>query len=294
MLQAIVAKMSRKYADAPADVPRMRRGLHKSLTRLGGPDGSVETTERMLGGVPCLDMRPHRPSAATPVLYVHGGGYNLGSAEAYHGIVSRMCVALGRRIIMPDYRLAPEHPFPAAIEDLKTAAEVMSAELACESVIVMGDSAGGGLALALGVRMSQSPTSPRARALVLYSPWVDLRCTSASYVTGAATDWIVRPQWLRTFAELYAGGRPAGDPEVSPVLADLRDLPPVLLEVGGLEILRDDARLLAERIDEAGGTLTFYEDPKGIHVWQIYLPWLPEARASMMRTRTFLATHVDG
>ena len=107
------------------------------------------------------------------------------------------------------------------------------------------------------------------------------------------TDWVVRPQWLRTFAEMYAGALAVSDPRVTPLLGDHEGLPPTLLEVGGLEVLRDDARRLKSELERVGVATTFVEDPKGIHVWQIYLPWLPEARESMARTHAFLAAHVE-
>jgi len=294
LLQAILKRMTRKHAEAPVDLPRMRRGLETGLLRLGrAPASSVTTTTRVLAGIPCLELTPHRETGETPILYVHGGGYTLGSSDAYSGVVSRICTSLGRRVIMPDYRLAPEHPYPAALEDLEAVIRALAPHAPETPLAVMGDSAGGGLALALTKRLSQSEELPTPRCLVLYCPWVDLRCESASMESGATTDWVVRSQWLRTFARMYSAERPLDDPQLSPLLGEHAGLPPTLLEVGGFELLRDDARTLAARLESAGVTTSFHEDPKGIHVWQIYLPWLPEAVESMHRTRSFLETHAD-
>ncbi len=295
LLQAILERMSKKHAEAPADIPRMRHGLKKGLGRMGhAPASKVSVTQRSVEGVPCLEFTPARARGDAVVLYVHGGGYCLGSTEAYRGVVSRMCASLGRHMVMPEYRLAPEHPYPAGLKDLEVVAKALTPSSTEPPLVVMGDSAGGGLALALAQQMCRREDLPGPDGLVLYSPWVDLRCESPSTASGAMTDWVVRPQWLRTFAEMYAGAHSVNDPRVTPLLGDHEGLPPTLLEVGGLEVLRDDARRLRSELERAGVATTFVEDPKGIHVWQIYLPWLPEARESMARTRAFLAAHVEG
>ncbi len=294
LLQSILERMSKKYAEAPADIPRMRHGLKKGLGRMGhAPTSKVSVTQRSVEGVPCLDFTPASARGDAVVLYVHGGGYCLGSTEAYRGVVSRMCASLGRHMVMPEYRLAPEHPYPAGLKDLEVVAKALTPSSIEAPLVVMGDSAGGGLALALAQQMCRREDLPDPACLVLYSPWVDLRCDSPSTASGAMTDWVVRPQWLRTFAEMYAGALAVSDPRVTPLLGDHEGLPPTLLEVGGLEVLRDDARRLKSELERVGVATTFVEDPKGIHVWQIYLPWLPEARESMARTHAFLAAHVE-
>ena len=288
-------RMSKQHAEAPADIPRMRHGLKKGLGRMGhAPASKVSVTQRSVEGVGCLEFTPVNARGAAVILYVHGGGYCLGSTEAYRGVVSRMCASLGRTMVMPEYRLAPEHPYPAGLEDLEVAVSALSPSKSQAPLVVMGDSAGGGLALALAQQMCGREDLPDPDGLVLYSPWVDLRCESPSTASGATTDWVVRPQWLRTFAGMYAGALAVSDPRVTPLLGDHGGLPPTLLEVGGLEVLRDDARRLNSELERVGVATTFVEDPKGIHVWQIYLPWLPEARESMARTHDFLAAHVEG
>lgn len=194
-------------------------------------------------------------------------------------------------MLVPDYRLAPEHPYPAAVDDLERVASAMASSRSGRPWILMGDSAGGGLALALALRLRARQPSAAPAALVLFSPWVDLRCESASMSSQAEVDCIVQPHWLRAFARMYAGEHELASSQISPLLDDLGGLPPTLIEVGGLEVLRDDARALARALANESVPCHLHEDVHGIHVWQIYLPWLPEARDSMTRVQAFLGKH---
>lgn len=267
----------------------MRRGLDRALARLGAPAKDVTRVHERIAGVPCIRCTPEASRGDGILVYAHGGGYVLGSAAGYEVAVSRLCQHLGRTLVIPDYRRAPEVPAPAAVDDLSgVAATFLDAEDG--PVTLMGDSAGGGLALGVAQRLRdvRAVSDPRVAGMVLFSPWVDLRCETPSMVAREDEDPIVRPHWLRAFASMYAGSRPLGDPEVSSGLGTMEGLPATLIEVGGREVLRDDALALREALLRAGVEVELWEDPEGIHVWQIYLPWLPEARQSVVRVRAFL------
>lgn len=288
-LQWWLHRAGRATRDAEPNIPRMRRGLDRALKRLGAPARGVTRAAETIAGVPCIRCIPERPRGEGVIVYAHGGGYVLGSAAGYEVAASRLCQHLGRTLVIPDYRRAPEAPAPAAVDDLSgVAAALLDARDV--PITLMGDSAGGGLALGVAQRLrdSRAATERHVAGLVLFSPWVDLRCETASMRTREAADPIVRPHWLRAFAAMYAGAKTLGDPAVSSGLGTMEGLPATLVEVGGREVMRDDALALREALVRAAVEVELWEDPEGIHVWQIYLPWLPEARESVARVRKFL------
>jgi epsilon-lactone hydrolase len=226
-------------------------------------------------------LRPPGIRTDAAVLYLHGGGYVIGSPRSHRHLAAAIARAAGTAALLLDYRLAPEHPFPAALEDAVAAYEWLLARgIAPERIVVAGDSAGGGLTVAtlLALRDRQLP---RPGAGVCISPWVDLTCSGATYVTKAAVDPIVARESVTMMAQAYAG---AGDPKgslLSPLYADLRGLPPLLVQVGSDEVLLDDAVGLGERARAAGVDVTLEEWPSMVHVWHWFLPMLDEAQRAI-------------
>ena len=239
------------------------------------PDVKVET---IAAPRPAEWLTPPGVRMDAVVLYLHGGGYVIGSPRSRRHLAAAIARAAGTRALLVDYRLAPEHPFPAALEDAVAAYQWLLAQgIAPERVVVAGDSAGGGLTVATLLALRDRGL-PRPAGGVCISPWVDLTNSAESYVTRAAVDPIVTRDGIEELAKAYVGGGDRKAPLVSPLYADLRDLPPLLVQVGSDEVLLDDARGLGRRARTADVDVTVEEWPSMIHVWHWFLPMLDEAQ----------------
>lgn len=225
-----------------------------------------------------------RPPAAEPgrvVLYLHGGGYVIGSPRSHRHLAAAIAGAAGASALLLDYRLAPEHPFPAAVEDATAAYRwLLEQAIAPGRIVIAGDSAGGGLTVATLLALREARV-PLPAAGVCISPWVDLTCSGASYGTKADVDPIVRRAGVEEMAQAYLGPRLARTPLASPLFADLRGLPALLIHVGSDEVLLDDAVQLAARARAAGVETTLEVYERMIHVWHWFLPMLDEAQTAV-------------
>ena len=242
------------------------------------------------GGVPGEWLEPDGTGPDAPVvLYFHGGGYVMGSVNTIRPLAANLAVAAGARVLTVGYRLAPEHPFPAAVDDAVAAWRwLLDGGADPSAVAFAGDSAGGGLTVAaLLAARDQGLDLPAAGVCI--SPWVDLTLLSESYDRNAATDPDVERWRLEEMARLYLAGADPATPLASPVCADLAGLPPLLVHAGTAELLEDDAVLLASVARTAGVpvTLELYRDM--IHVWHAYAPGLPEGTAGIERIAAWLA-----
>jgi acetyl esterase/lipase len=234
---------------------RARRELLDSMALVGPSLRRVERTQVDAGGVPATWVTPKAGAEETVLLYFHGGGYVLGSARFYQEPTARLALAAGMRVLVPDYRLAPEHPYPAALEDaLAVWRWLRSTGVQPSRVVVGGDSAGGGLTLALLMALRDAGQPLPAGALLL-SPWVDLSCAAPSHVELAPYDYLDREEIL-AWARCYAGELALTDPRLSVLNASLGGLPPLFVQVGEVELLRDPVLALAERAREAGVSVT--------------------------------------
>jgi monoterpene epsilon-lactone hydrolase len=226
-------------------------------------------------------LRPPDVRTDAAVLYLHGGGYVIGSPRSHRHLAAAIARAAGTAALVPDYRLAPEHPFPAALDDAVAAYQwLLGRGIAPGRIVVAGDSAGGGLTVATLLALSERGL-PRPAAGVCISPWVDLTCSGATYATKATVDPIVTLESIATMAQAYAGTGDPKAPLLSPLYADLRGLPPLLVQVGSDEVLLDDALGLGERARAAGVDVTLEEWPAMIHVWHWFLPMLAEAERAV-------------
>ena len=225
-----------------------------------------------------------RPPAAEPgrvVLYLHGGGYVIGSPRSHRHLAAAIAGAAGASALLLDYRLAPEHPFPAAVEDATAAYRwLLEQAIAPARIVIAGDSAGGGLTVATLLALREARV-PLPAAGVCISPWVDLTCSGASYGTKADVDPIVRRAGVEEMAQAYLGPTLPRTPLASPLFADLRGLPPLLIHVGSDEVLLDDAVQLAARARAAGVETTLEVYERMIHVWHWFLPMLDEAQTAV-------------
>ncbi|GLU32973.1 alpha/beta hydrolase [Trinickia caryophylli] len=225
------------------------------------------------------------------VLYLHGGGYYFCSPKSHRSLVFQLAVLTGARTFSLAYRLAPEHPFPAALDDALAAYRHLIASGAPPgSVVIAGDSAGGGLALATLVALRDAG-DPLPAAALLFSPWTDLAATGATLATNDGADPMFRGAAVARAARFYVGGADPRHPYVSPLYADFTGLPPLLIEAGASEVLLDDARRAAARAHAAGVEVDFRIWPKMPHVWQIFAPFVPEARRSLERAAAFARRH---
>jgi phosphinothricin tripeptide acetyl hydrolase len=224
----------------------------------------------------------------TAVLYLHGGGYVIGSPRSHRHLAAAIGDSAKSRVLLPDYRLAPEHPFPAAVDDAVAAYRwLLDRRIAPARIVIAGDSAGGGLTVATLLALRDAGM-PLPGAGVCISPWVDLTCGGASYATRAEVDPIVKRAGIDAMANAYLGGADAKTPLASPLFADLRGLPPLLIHVGDDEVLLDDSVQLAERARKAGVDATLDVWPKMVHVWHWFFPMLDEGHAAIDRIGTFV------
>ncbi len=221
------------------------------------------------------------------VLYFHGGGYVVGSAPLYRDFLWRIAMAARARVFYFDYRLAPEHPFPAAVEDSIKAYRWLAERVERRRIAFVGDSAGGGLAFAALHRLRDEGSALPA-AVVALSPWTDLALTGESLQSNAEADPMMNVSALPVLAGHYLAGGDPCHPHASPLYGDPSGLPPALIQVGSDEILRDDAVRMAEKLKRAGCDIELEEWPRMPHVWQLYARILPEGRDAVERIGMFL------
>jgi monoterpene epsilon-lactone hydrolase len=222
------------------------------------------------------------------LLYLHGGGYFFCSPETHRSITIALAIQAEARVFAPDYRLAPEHPYPAAIEDAVAAYRMLLAEgIPAGRIVIGGDSAGGGLALATLLSLRAAGEALPAGA-ILFSPWTDLAGTGETLVSNDNSDVMFHGNGIKAGAAIYLGGTPATDPLASPLYADLAGLPPLFLQASGSEVLLSDSTRLVEKARAAGVAIESEIWPKLPHVWQIFSPFLPEAKAALAKAAVFL------
>ncbi len=250
------------------------------------PDG-VTCTPVDAGGVSAEWSVAAGVDEAKVVLYVHGGGYVMGSAGSHRDVTGRLSKAAGARVLSLNYRLAPEHPFPAPVDDAVAAYRWLLAQgISPGNIAVAGDSAGGGLAIATLLALRDAG-EPLPAAGIGISPWVDMEGTGESMTTRAAVDPVVQKEGLLGMAKLYLGDADPKNPLAAPLHADLAGLPPLLLQVGDAETLLDDSTRLAERARAAGVDVTLKVWDEMPHVWHLFAPILPEGRQAIDEIGSF-------
>jgi len=233
-------------------------------------------------------LRPAGARADVTVLYLHGGGYAIGSPKSHRHLAAAIAKAAGARALLIDYRRAPEQPFPAAVDDAVAGYRwLLATGQPAERIVVAGDSAGGGLTVATLLALRDAGATLPA-AGVCISPWVDLTCSGGTYQTKAASDPIVTRESVARMASWYLAGADPRTPLASPLHADLHGLPPLLIHVGSDEVLLDDARQLAARARAHGVEATLDVWPEMIHVWHWFLGMLGEAQRAVDRIGEFI------
>ncbi|MBP1737062.1 MAG: 6-hexanolactone hydrolase [Oscillospiraceae bacterium] len=273
----LIYSVASKNSLNPADLERQRRG-HEVLGKLFSPMIGMTWEPFELGGVPAAWTRPSRGhDRRQAVLYCHGGGYTSGNVGFARNLSAKLAQVTGYDVISFGYRLAPEHPYPAALEDaVQVWDHLMYQGYGARDVVVAGDSAGGNLALALTLRL-RSMGRKLPRALVLLSPFTDMTASGASYAARAEDDPILSLDYIRAVSAAYAGGHALGEPMLSPLFANLNHFPPTLIQAGSHEILLSDSVRLRDRMVASGVPCRLEVYQNMWHVFQMY----PIKRASV-------------
>jgi epsilon-lactone hydrolase len=289
MVVGLIAQSTMSLNEETLSASDLRAGMESMVGALPLLDGTtVEVVD--VDGVPAEWVRPEvnvAPDAC--VLYLHGGGYAIGSCNTHRALASHLAARIGISVLVIDYRLAPEHPYPAAVDDAITAYEwLLGAGLEHDRIVVAGDSAGGGLTLATLLALRDRGKRMPAVGVAI-SPWTDLTLSGDSMESMDARDPMVKRAGLQRMADWYAGSANPTDPLVSPLFGDLTGLPPLLIHVGEVETLRDDAVRFAERAKAAGVDVTLEVWPEMIHVWHAFGVAVPESEAGVARIAEFVA-----
>ncbi|MFI6284420.1 alpha/beta hydrolase fold domain-containing protein [Streptomyces sp. NPDC051018] len=286
--EAVVTMLENEPRRGDTTLDAMRKGYDRGLLAFRPADG---TTTRV---VTCNGVGIHLvsgPGASTDrtLLFVHGGGYVLGSPPAYYELAGRISTACGAQVAVVDYRRAPEAPAPAARHDVHRAyAWLLENGADASRTGLIGDSAGGGLALLVAAQLGRGDL-PAPAAVVALSPWIDLSVGPDFPDESAVADPMLTREGLRWFAGTYLGGARADNPEHNALHADLSALPPALLQSGPRDITHADAGAFAERARAAGAEVVVEVSPGLVHNWHAFGPDLPEGHAALARVGEFLA-----
>jgi epsilon-lactone hydrolase len=270
--------------DLPWPVQRTRLDQATGTTPL--PRGT-RRDQRVLAGVPAEVVTAATADAQRTVIHFHGGGYCLGSARTARAWAARLSAQTGCQVIQPEYRLAPEHPHPAALEDARAVLREVCAETSPATIVVSGDSAGAGLALAALTAMRADGEQLPAGCILL-SPWLDLSRDRRAIPDLVRKDILLSPGWLEACARAYADPSAWTDPAVSPLHATLTGLPPLLIQAGTAELLAPDAELLAARASSAGVDVTYTRWPRLWHDFTLQAGLLAAADSALAQAAWFV------
>ncbi|MER5515769.1 alpha/beta hydrolase [Streptomyces sp. NPDC002763] len=291
--QTLDAILRQSAFPVDSDVSEQRR-LLRELTSAQPLPADVTAKPTTLGGVPTTEITVDGIEARHVVLYFHGGVYVLGDAISAAGLAAEVGRRTGARVFSVDYRLAPEHPYPAAVDDALAAYEALLGDgVAPSDIVLAGESAGGGLAIATLVN-ARDHGLPLPAAAYVMSPYVDLTLAGTTMETKRAADPLLSRELLEPRVTDYTAGQDAALALISPVFADLAGLPPLIIQVGTNEVLLDDAVRLAQQAATADVEVTLDITPRVPHVFQAYQPLLDEAGAALDRAGQFLTARLTG
>ncbi|SJZ73377.1 Acetyl esterase/lipase [Oceanospirillum multiglobuliferum] len=271
----------------------VRDQFERSMTKPQRPHGLI-ISEQNANGVKAELLSWRQDAPRRYVVYLHGGGYVLGSIETHRELAAQIALRANARVLIIDYHLAPEGPYPSGLNDAEAAYRwLLDIGVPPSQIAIAGDSAGGGLTLALLQRLKAS-NSPLPAAAVYLSPWVDLTCSSPSLDTNTATDMILNKAQMQSFARVYAGQKPLDHPGVSPLFGELEGMPPSLIQVSRQELLLNDATRLADRLEKAGVITHLSKWSQMPHVWQMLHRYLLQSDEALKEIGEFLQQRVAG
>jgi monoterpene epsilon-lactone hydrolase len=276
--------------DRSASIEQQRANMELGTQAFPALDLEIVPVEA--NGVPAEWVKPTTATDGV-ILYLHGGAYVAGSPRTHRNLTTRLAEGAQKWLLSVDYRLAPEHPHPAAVEDAVAAYRfLLDGAQSSKQIAVVGDSAGGGLTVALLIALKDAGIDLPACAVPI-SPWTDMEGVGESWTTRADVDPLIEPDDLRKKGQMYAG-HDLRAPTAAPIHADLSGLPPLLIPVGDAEVLLDDSLTLAKRAREAGVDVTLDHQPEMIHVWPLFAGIAPESDAALERIIEFINKHLGG
>jgi acetyl esterase/lipase len=282
------AMAARPVPPPPADIAEQRSRIDEAMAQMPLAEGTV-SEPFVRSGVAGIECRPVDVADDAPiVLYFHGGGFRIASALAYRSYGSHLAAVLGARVLLVEYRLAPEHKFPKAVDDCFAVWESLLAEgIDTGRIVIAGDSAGGGLAASVTMHALADGVLPAG--VICCSPWVDLTITADTYDTNAESDKLFSRTSAEEAAPAYLGGADPMNPIASPLFGDWDGAPPLLILVGDAEVLLDDSRKLAEVAKAAGVDVTLSVYPEMPHIWTMSYPAFPEAVEGVTEMAEFVS-----
>ena len=284
-------KLRRERVDHNTSIPKLREEYEAGAQKFGNIPAGIRVEALSINGMTAEWIAPVGASKEKVIFYTHGGGYISGSCTDHRMHVAKFVEGTGLPALLFDYRLAPEHPFPAAVEDSVMAyCWLLEQGIAPENIIIVGESAGGGLCLATLVSLRDQGI-PLPCAGVSLSPWTDLKCSGESYRTNARKDISTLGSW-EIWGGYYVGDNDPTHPWLSPLYADLKGLPPVMIQVGDNEILLDDSRRFAEKARLAGVDVTLQVWEGMVHCFAILAPMFPEAVQAMEDIFAYIKAHI--
>lgn len=286
-------QLKRETWDFNTSVPLFRQQCEKGAARFGRLPEGIEVSPVTVDGLRAEWILPARAVKDRVIFYIHGGGYVSGSCSDHRVHVAKFVKGSGVAALQFEYRLAPEHPFPAAIEDsVKAYRWLLDQEVSPARIVFAGDSAGGGLCLATMLALKDQGI-PLPAAAVALSPWTDLKCTGASYKTNAGSCLSPDGMWT-VCSKHYTGNSDPRLPYISPLYGDLNGLPPLLIYAGDDEILLDDSVRFSEKARAAGVDVTLKVGEGMMHCYPVMSPLFPEATQAMDHICSFIKKSIDG
>jgi epsilon-lactone hydrolase len=288
-MKARLRRLTAGGAVAPELVARSRARI-EGLVRLGGKRSrGIEIQQRVLGGVDTEVLVPHAPHTDVHLLYLHGGAFAMGTPRTHRSLTRRLALAAHARAVVPAYRLAPEHPYPDGLEDVRAVYHgLLAAGVEPARIVVAGESAGGNLVLAL-VHALRAAAAPLPGALVCLSPWADLAGTGATLIAHAESDSMVPVEAMPVAVRMYAGNHDLRTPTISPLYGDFHGFPPLCVHVSSSEVLYDDARRVVSAAQAAGVDAQLRVWNGLPHAFPAFVDLLPEARMAVAEIAAFIA-----
>jgi acetyl esterase/lipase len=271
-------------------IDEMRRGM-ESLTKLARLPSKTKVEKVSFNGISAEWICAKEAHEGRVILYLHGGGYNTCSPNTHRELAAHISMASGAKVLLPDYRLAPEYPFPSALEDATSAYRwLLDTGLTSRNISIAGDSSGGGLSIATSITLRDAG-EPSPASIACISPWTDLEMSGNSIKTHAIIDPLLNLQILKIWASNYIGDNDPCSPLISPIYADLRGISPLLLHVGSNEMLLDDSTRIAKKAESAGVDVKLKIYDQMWHVFHLNAKLMPEAKNAIEELGSFLRKH---
>lgn len=284
-------KLKRERFDFNTSIPGFRELCEKGAAKYSKIPKEIKISEENIGGIKSEWIIPEGSDAQKVILYVHGGGYVSGSCNDHRGFVSKFAKSCGITNLVYEYRLAPENPFPAALEDsVKVYEELLNKGIKPENIVIAGESAGGGLCLAILLALKERKTVLPSAAVAI-SPWTDLTCSSESYVTKNKVSVAPLNSWI-VFSKYYVGNNEANQPLISPLFGNLEGLPPILINSGVDDELFEDGEQFYRKAKEAGVDINFRAGAGMVHCYPLLAPFFKEATEAMEEICDFIKNHI--